>query len=170
MANLTGKYTPERVDRLLTAIRAGNTRRAASAYAGIDQDTLLNWIHRHSEFSEQMQKAEADAEIMMAGVIRKAAVGGEVVKETVVTTRSADGTTTTETKREVARPEWTAAAWFLERRNPNEWGRKDRVDMVLDIRAQVLELSAQLGIDPADILREAKVIALEERSNDNGAS
>jgi hypothetical protein len=36
------KFTGDRVQRLLAAIRAGNTLRAAAMYAGITEDTVAN--------------------------------------------------------------------------------------------------------------------------------
>jgi transposase len=92
------KRTPERETRLLEALRAGNTRRASCAYAGIDQDTLANWLRRWSDFSDAVEKAEADAEIRNVAIIQKAA------SET-----------------------WQAAAWWLERRRPAEYRQRQEV-------------------------------------------
>lgn len=92
------KRTPERETRLIEALRAGNTRRAACAYAGIDQDTLANWLRRWSDFSDLVQKAEADAEIRNVAIIQKAA------SET-----------------------WQAAAWWLERRRSADYKLKQEL-------------------------------------------
>ena len=89
------KRTPEREARLFEALRAGNTRRAACAYAGIDQDTLANWMRRFSDFSDAVEKAEADAEIRNVAIIQKAA------SET-----------------------WQAAAWWLERKKKQDWSAR----------------------------------------------
>jgi len=89
------KRTPEREARLIEALRAGNTRRASCAYAGIDQDTLANWLRRWSDFSDAVEKAEADAEIRNVAIIQKAA------SET-----------------------WQAAAWWLERKKKRDWSNR----------------------------------------------
>ena len=94
------KYTPECVETILTALRAGNTRTASSAYARISLDTFSAWTKRYSDFLGAVEKAEADAEVAMVANIRK--VVGE-------------GT-------------WTAAAWWLERRRYKDWGKIDRVE------------------------------------------
>ena len=89
------KRTPERQQRLLSALAAGNTRTAACHYAGITRETLSSWLERFSEFSDAVKKAEADAEVRHVANIAKAA---------------ADGT-------------WQASAWWLERRRPLDFGR-----------------------------------------------
>jgi hypothetical protein len=96
----TGKYTPERVKRIIEALSAGNTRGASAAYGGIDHDTLNNWIKRHSEFSDAVKEAESKAEVSHVANIAKA---------------SRDGV-------------WTASAWWLERRRHNEWGKIERME------------------------------------------
>ena len=45
------KYTPEAVKRITDALSAGASRRAAADYAGIDQDTLANWMKHPSRES-----------------------------------------------------------------------------------------------------------------------
>jgi hypothetical protein len=85
------KQTPERVERLLKALRAGNTRRASCAYAGITDDTLSNWCKK-SDFSDMVQKAESEAEMRNVQVIMKA-----------------------------AEKSWQAAAWWLERRRREDY-------------------------------------------------
>lgn len=88
------KRTPEREQRLLTALAAGNTRKAACHYAGIDLHTLGRWM-QIATFATAIEKAETDAEVRFVAQIAKAAQ---------------DGT-------------WQAAAWWLERRRPLDYGR-----------------------------------------------
>lgn len=82
-------------ERVCTALAAGNTRRAACAFAGISEDTLANWLRRHSDFAEAVKKAEGDAEVRNVAIISRAAQQGT----------------------------WQAAAWWLERRYPHDYGR-----------------------------------------------
>lgn len=72
------KYTPDRVGRLLQAIRAGNTRRAACAYAGIDENTLARWIARYGDFGESLTAAERIGEGVRAAAARKRATPAPV--------------------------------------------------------------------------------------------
>lgn len=95
--------------KIVEALRAGNTRRAAAAYAGIGESTFHEWLQRgrgqHPErtqepifaaFAEAVEKAEADSEVAHVALIHKAAREGQ----------------------------WTASAWWLERRRPDDYGRK----------------------------------------------
>lgn len=103
------KFTPEVVDRLLNAIRAGATYEVACDHAGIAYSTLRSWIVAAEEsrndqakmdLLEAIKKAEADAEVANIALIRKAASDGQ----------------------------WQAAAWILERRHPERWARRERTD------------------------------------------
>lgn len=92
------------LDKLLTAIRAGNYMEVSAAFAGIHKDTLYAWLKRgararvgdpYRSFSDAMQKALAEAEVRDVAVVGQAAAKW-----------------------------WQAAAWRLERRSPDRWGRK----------------------------------------------
>jgi hypothetical protein len=95
------KRTPERKAAILNSLRLGNTRRAAASFAEIDHATFYRWLEQDATFSDAVEKAEADAETRFLGNIAKAA---------------ADGT-------------WTAAAWWLERRRPDDYRRREALEM-----------------------------------------
>lgn len=88
------KYTEERADKIVQAIRVGATFRLACQYAGIDEDTFAAWRKRYSDFAERVKEAEGAGAIGWLAVIEKASVKS-----------------------------WQAAAWKLERRYPHEYGR-----------------------------------------------
>lgn len=90
------KYTPETAKKIIEAIRVGATHELAAAYAGINQDTLTNWKKRYSDFSDAVKEAEGMAAVKWLAVIDKAAQGGA----------------------------WQAAAWKLERKYPQQYGRR----------------------------------------------
>ena len=89
------KYTPDRVKRLLDAVAMGATRTLACHYAGIDLDTLVAWERRYADFAAQVKEAEGRAVVGWLAKIEKAANDGS----------------------------WQAAAWKLERRYPEDYGR-----------------------------------------------
>ena len=95
------KRGPAREQALLNALRVGNTRRAAAAFAEISEDTLARWQADDAEFRGAVIKAEADAETRFLGQVAKAA---------------ADGT-------------WQAAAWWLERRRYENYRRREGVEL-----------------------------------------
>jgi transposase len=88
------KYTEERAQRIIQAVEVGATYRLAAAYAGITDDTLTNWRKRYSDFSERLVAAEGRAGIRWLSRIEEA-----------------------------AKDDWRAAAWKLERRHPEEYGK-----------------------------------------------
>ena len=99
MAGRRSKYTPETVDKLTQAIRLGATYVLACNYAGISQETFSQWRNTKPEFSEAITQAEGDAAIKWLALIEKHAQ---------------------------EQPQW--AAWKLERRYPEMYGRQ-RVEM-----------------------------------------
>jgi hypothetical protein len=90
------KYTPETVGKLLQAIKLGATYKLACDYAGIDQSTFHDWMKNKPEFSTQLKEAEGSGAVGLLARIQKEAT---------------DGT-------------WQAAAWILERRYPDMYGRQ----------------------------------------------
>lgn len=112
------KFTPERREKIIQLIKAGNYLETATQAAGIDYSTFRNWMNRGEDalqrqsegdkltkvekefvdFVEHIQKAEAEAEARNLMIINKAASDS-----------------------------WQAAAWYLERKHHDRWGRKDRV-------------------------------------------
>ena len=89
---------------LQDALIAGNTVENACVMAGIGESSFYRWMreadeapegHPLWEFQQRVKKAMAVAEHRNIMVIQKA-----------------------------AEKNWQAAAWFLERRNPKEYGRK----------------------------------------------
>jgi len=134
MAGRQSKLTQEVQDRIVAALRAGNYQETAARYAGISEDTFYEWLKRgkeepgsaYSEFSEAVEKAKADAEVRDVALIDKAAHDGS----------------------------WQAAAWKLERKFPNKWGRVNRTEISgpdgapvkvdIDAKASLLQ---KLGLD-----------------------
>lgn len=116
MEGRPSKKTPERIDAILRALRAGNTRAASARFAEIHYDTFYDWMKTDADFSDAVEKAEADAEVRFVTRIATAA------EET-----------------------WQAAAWWLERRRPEDFRQQS---------AQHLTGNLQLGL--AEIMREAR--------------
>lgn len=92
------KRTPEVEAKICEVLRSGNTRRAACDYAGISQDSFGRWLESSADFADAIKKAEAHCEVRNVALIQKA-----------------------------SEENWTAAAWWLERRRPDDWARKDKL-------------------------------------------
>lgn len=112
MAKRKTKVDPVIAAKIVEVLSSGATIKDTCAYVGIHIDTYYDWCNKFSEFSDAVEKARATAKVSSVAVIRKA-----------------------------SQTNWTAAAWFLERSDPANWGRKD--------------VLFTLGIDPA-LLKELK--------------
>lgn len=127
------KLTDETKRKLVLALRAGNDQKVAAQLAGIGETTFYRWLElgeqpdakkEYREFRELVQRTLAEAEIDAIARIQQAASNGR----------------------------WQAAAWWLERKYPERWGRNDK------IRA---EISGPNG-EPIQIdIEEAKKAILE---------
>lgn len=88
---------------ILTALREGNTRRAACNAVSVSEDTLAYWMKHDSAFADDVRKAEAIAEKNAMSVISKAAM-----------------------------THWQPAAWWLERRRPKDYGRTLKIEQTVE--------------------------------------
>lgn len=91
-------------DKLLAGLRLGMTRRAASGYAGFGKSTLYRMLANDPDgtLGTEIEKAEAEAEATYSAIVAQAAADPK---------------------------NWTAAAWWLERRHPADYAKRERVEM-----------------------------------------
>lgn len=89
-------------ERIAEAISAGQTWKLAAQYAGISERTLHDWRERGEEgdepyasFLQRLKRAEGVAALESIREIRTGAL------------------------------QWQARAWFLERRFPEEWAKRE---------------------------------------------
>lgn len=102
------ELTDEVEQQIVDAVRAGNYMEVAAAFAGISKDTLFRWLRsgargeseRFKRFSDAVKMAMASAEVRDVALVGRA-----------------------------AQTQWQAAAWRLERKAPDRWGRRDRVEV-----------------------------------------
>ncbi|HEY2838461.1 MAG TPA: hypothetical protein VGJ26_04905 [Pirellulales bacterium] len=86
----------ETKQREICAILAiGGTRRVAAMYVGCSVSTIARTALRDAEFALRLQRAEADMEVFQLQNIRQA-----------------------------SKSSWNAAAWILERRLPERYGKR----------------------------------------------
>jgi len=130
------KLTPAVEERIARAIRAGNYPEVAARHAGVHPSTYYRWLERggldgdapeddpYRRFRAEVERALADAEAAEVALIAQAARSGS----------------------------WQAAAWLLERRHPDRWGRRARLEQVHEVK----------GADEADDLDREIERLLEE--------
>ena len=84
---------------VLEALRQGNNRRAACEAVGIGHTTFYRWLEEDGTLRDAVEKAEAEAEQYFVGRVKAATA-----------------------------EQWTAAAWWLERKRPDDWGKRERLE------------------------------------------
>ncbi len=89
------KYTAETLAKVVEAIKMGATHVLAAGYAGISEATFYKYMSEIPEFSEAVKNAEGTGAMIWLAKIERAASDGN----------------------------WQAAAWKLERRYPQMYGR-----------------------------------------------
>ncbi len=119
-------------DKLLEYIKAGNYVVTACEAVGIAEKTYYNWIKKGKEVEEKaengIQLTEEEANYLQFLQAIKKAKAEAIVKNVLVIQIA-------------ARKNWQAAAWWLERTNYKDWGRKDfmKIDSNTTIRNSSLE-------------------------------
>jgi transposase-like protein len=121
------KMSDARVEAILAALRGGCTRRAAAAVGQINPSTLYEWMNHDPTLTDSIERAEAEAEAMFTAAVSRAAQDPKT---------------------------WTAAAWWLERRKYQDYARRDKVEMTVDLRKEAEALAGELGLDPAAVMAE----------------
>ena len=121
------KLTDARIEAILAALRGGCTRRAAAAVGQISPTTFYEWMANDRTLVDSVERAEAEAEAMFTAAVSRAAQDPKT---------------------------WTAAAWWLERRKYQDYARRDKVEMTVDLRKEAEALAGELGLDPAAVMAE----------------
>jgi len=120
--------TSEQTERLLDGLRHGMTRRAAAAYAGFSKSAFYRMLDEDDgTFGTEVENAEGEAEAAMTKLVANAAVDPK---------------------------NWTAAAWWLERRHPDDYGKRERVEVTFNLR----KFAEERGLDPDEVMAEADAI------------
>lgn len=135
-------------ERLLQAIRLGAYIEHACYYAGIRSSTFREWRQKASENIEpyasfwiRVNEAESEAIMRRLARIEQAGKNGS----------------------------WQADAWYLERKYPDKFGRKEKLELSSDPNAPVeielnwsdghkLDREKEVIIDDADIVTDESVI------------
>ena len=112
------KLDDQTMKRLSQGLKIGLSQKKAAVYAGISETTFYRWRQRAFEIDDacngnpDLIKNADDLELWeFWESIKKARVEGEISHLAVITDAANNGV-------------WQASAWFLERSNPKEWGKR----------------------------------------------
>lgn len=112
------KLNEEIQKKVVDAVRAGNYLETAAAYSGLDVSTVRRWVKRGEREIQRLEskgaksKASEKKYIEFCTAIKKASAESEMRDVLVIGN--------------AAKEAWQAAAWRLERKYPDRWGRKDK--------------------------------------------
>jgi hypothetical protein len=128
------KLTPDLEKTIMDALRAGATRTAAALAAGATLRSFERWMKR-AAFAGQIVQAEAEAELRATITIRTAINDGH----------------------------WEAAAWWLERRRHDDWGRHDRMDLIATVRELAREHGLSVDEERAAVAEAVRYLREHQR-------
>jgi hypothetical protein len=135
------KLTPDVLKRITDALKSGNYRDTAAAYAGIGVSTLALWMQKgraaidrintektrtigkgkNGRTIEPKPTAQEQPYVDLVDAVKGAESEAEARMVMVVQKAAIGG-------------EWTAAMTYLERKFPEKWGRKDRLALDVDLK------------------------------------
>lgn len=92
------KLTPELETRICELIKDGLCIRSVCNVLRISKSSFYNWRSTKVAFLDSTKKAESESELEIIKLIREA-----------------------------AKKNWQAGAWYLERKFPDRWGRKEHL-------------------------------------------
>lgn len=101
------KDTPETREKILNAIREGAPFRHACMFAGISEDTFMRWREIDPDFADQVKLAEGQFTMVHLHNIRQHGLPIRNSRGDIIAPGS-----------------WQASAWLLERKYPQEFGRR----------------------------------------------
>jgi len=113
------KLTDEVRKKIIGALQVGATHRIAASFVGVDLSTFQDWLAKIPEFADACRSAESSGSLSCLSSIRTAATSGV----------------------------WQAGAWLLERRHPDEYGRR-QVEVV-GRDGGAVQIAAQIVVVPA---------------------
>lgn len=133
------KMSEETTKKICKYIADGNYLDTACRLAGLDYSTMRRWVQKgeqegkgvYYEFAEALKTAEAQAEAKRVELILKA---GKL-------------------------NDWKANAWYLERKYPERWGKRDHLEANIKsehTERQEVMIEHQLETDPqtAELVRQ----------------
>lgn len=116
------KLNEEIKNKIISAIRAGNYMETSAAYAGISKSSLYEWLKRGEREKQRIErnkrfKIRKSEEIFVdfSDAVEKALAEAEI-RDVMRIERAAE-------------VYWQAAAWRLERKFPDRWGRKIKTEL-----------------------------------------
>jgi len=133
LRRLSATRTPEAAARILDALSKGLTRSAAATAGNIAAGTLHNWMRDDADFRDLVVAAEF-------------AAAGDFTAEVYAAAKRGD---------------WKAAAWWLERRDPEHFGAPSRL-----AAPETIKVVINVGRDEQPAIESPTIDATSERGTE----
>lgn len=131
---------------LIDCLMLGNSQITAFTLAGLPRSTYYDWLKWgeaaivkrekgeeltenekfYSDFSDDIKKAIERGKKRHMAIINQAAQGGVLIKESQYVDKNGD---IYKIEKTYSQPNWQASGWTLERRYPDEFGRRESVSV-----------------------------------------
>lgn len=118
------KLSKELIDSLVELIAKGNYAKDACGYMGVSEELFYYWKKNGKNLYKKYEKEEIKKEelteyqsllLYFFQCLKKAEKAAIIEAVAVIKTAAKD--------------QWQAAAWYLERRAYQDWGRKDKIEI-----------------------------------------
>lgn len=109
-------FSDEIAETILTYINAGAYIETAAAAAGVEKKTFYLWLKKGKKYDKGEDTSEEGRKLSQFLHAVKVALARAELRDLMLIGKA-------------AQTNWTAAAWRLERKFPDRWGRKDRLDL-----------------------------------------
>ena len=139
------KLTASVAERIVEAVALGYTYKDAAAAGGVHEETLAAWRKRgvegpasiYTQFIGQIDKAAELTGIAFLKAIRKSILESPVKVREHIKTDDKGNVLMKEIHRETLPPDIKGATWWLERRFPEQFGRRDQMEHTgkVDVKA-----------------------------------
>jgi len=116
------------VDRLLKALKEGHTMTDSAVFAGVSYKTINSWLNQGAEAEEGTLARDFYKEVELAKTM--------AIDDCVKSIKGA-----------AKRGTWQAAAWFLERRSPEVYGKRSEVTVSQNKPFEVALIDAAFSED-----------------------
>ena len=157
---------PEIITKLVNALRAGNYMEHAADYAGVHVSTVYRWMEEGNgelERREQGYKPDRSLDQLceLCEAVKKAK-GESVVRAMALIQNAASNGT------------WQASAWFLERTQPNFFGRRTEIvgegggAVKVEVSVEALEAKLTQVMTHMGVIDEPREIIDVTAESENG--
>ena len=152
-------------DVIIDLLKRGNYLSTASAYVGIKPATITSWVKKGNSLADEDRELDETEQLFVwfAVEVEKARAFSEIKS--------------VEKIRQAGNESWQAAAWYLERTNPRDWGRITRTEITgadggaIEIDASSVNrkiealLVAQANVIDVDVVEDEELTEGEELSD-----